>query len=161
VRLILVTNDLAALDRWFDPWKSRFESLLTAIEHKIFPFQSVPALMKTYAGGGIFISPRFLDNSYNWGHTEWKIALPMACGRIAFGSPLPSYRDVSARSGGAGLRICESDEDWMAAFDAALSGGIDFEAEEQAAREVIEKHYSTPVVAATHLQFVGEVCRAK
>ena len=160
VRLVLVTSSLAALDRWFEPWKSRFEAMLAAIEHVIIPFESVAALLPIYARGGIFISPRFLDNSYNWGHTEWKITLPMACGRMALASPLPSYRDVAARSEGLGLRLCETDEDWSAALDAALSGRVDLEVEGKAARSVVEKHYSTPVVAAAHAKFVTEVCAA-
>ena len=158
VRLVLVTNSLTALDRWFEPWKSRFEALLAAIEHTIIPFESVAALLPIYARGGVFISPRFLDNTYNWGHTEWKITLPMSCGRIAVGSPLPSYRDVAERSGGRGLRLCETEEEWEAALDAVLSGRIDLESEEEAARTVVEKYYSTPVVAAEHEKFVSEVC---
>ena len=31
IRLTLVTNSLAALDRWFAPWKSRFEKLLATV----------------------------------------------------------------------------------------------------------------------------------
>ena len=158
IRLVLVTNDLSALDRWFEPWKSRFESLLAAVEHEIIPFRSVAELLKIYSSGGVAISPRFLDNTYNWGHTEWKITLPMACGRVALGSPLPSYREVAQRSGGAGLRLCEDDEAWAAAFDAVLSGSFDFAAEETAAREVVRAHYSTPVVAAAHRACVAEVC---
>ncbi len=161
VRLVLVTNDLAALDRWFEPWKERFTRLLADIEHEVIPFRSIVELLQVYARGGVFISPRFLDNTYNWGHTEWKIALPMVCGRIALGSPLPSYREVAARSGGAGLRLCDSDDEWDAAFDAVLSGDFDFGSEELAARAVIEQHYSTPVVAAAHRQFVAEVCAAR
>jgi glycosyltransferase involved in cell wall biosynthesis len=160
IRLVLVTSDLAALGRWFEPWKNRFTSLLATIEHEIIPFRSVAELLKIYARGGVFISPRFLDNTYNRGHTEWKIALPMACGRLALGSPLPSYREVAARSGSAGLRLCANDEEWSAAFDSILSGSFDFAGEEQAAREVVEKHYSTPVVAAAHREFVADVCAA-
>jgi hypothetical protein len=85
----------------------------------------------------------------------------MACGRTAFGSPLPSYRDVAARSGGAGLRLCDTDYDWNTALDAVLSGRIDFAAEEPAARSVVEKHYSTPVVAAEHAQFIREICATR
>jgi hypothetical protein len=154
----IVTNDLAALDRWYEPWKERFEGLLSVVEHSIIPFRSVEELMKFYGSGGVFISPRFLDNSYNWGHTEWKITLPMACGRLVLGSPLPSYRDVAERSAGAGLRICEYDDDWEAALDAALSGRIDFDGEGDAAQAVVKKHYSTPVVATAHAKFVTEVC---
>lgn len=158
VRLVLVTNSLASLNRWFEPWKSRFEALLATIEHTIIPFESVPALLPIYARGGVFISPRFLDNTYNWGHTEWKIALPMSCGRLALGSPLPSYRDVAERSGGRGLRLCETDEEWEAALEAVLSDRFDFAAEEEAARAVVKEYYSTPVVAAEHAKFVSEVC---
>lgn len=157
-RLLLVTNDLAALDRWFDPWKSRFQGLLAALNHEIIPFRSVAGLLQFYSSGGVFISPRFLDNTYNWGHTEWKITLPMACGRFTLGSPLPSYREVARRSGGAGLRLCEDAGAWTEAFDAVLSGGFDFSAEEAAAREVVRAHYSTPVVAAAHRDGVAEVC---
>jgi hypothetical protein len=160
VRLVLVTNDLTALDRWFDPWKLRFEQLLASVEHTIVPFRSVRELLKIYSGGGVFISPRFLDNTYNWGHTEWKITLPMACGRMAFGSPLPSYLDVAARSGGSGLRLCSDDDGWSAAFDDALCGRIDFAAEEKAARDVVEKFYATPPVAIAHHEYIAEVCAA-
>lgn len=160
IHLVLVTNDLAALERWHEPYRSRFHDLLAAVAHTIVPFESIGSLLKIYGRGGVFISPRFLDNTYNWGHTEWKITLPMACGRVALGSPLPSYRDVAARSVGGGLRICEDDAQWMAAFDAVLSGNFGFEAEEAAAREVVVKFYSTPIVAASHHEYVAEVCAA-
>ena len=111
-----------------------------------------------YSHGGVFISPRFLDNTYNLGHTEWKITLPMACGRVALGSALPSYLDVAERSAGHGLRICREAAHWRESLDAILSGGFDFESEENAAREVVERHYSTPVVATSHVQFIKEIC---
>ena len=158
LRLVLVTNSLTALDRWFEPWKGRFEKLLASVEHTIMPFCSVGELLKIYGYGGVFVSPRFLDNTYNLGHTEWKITLPMACGRIALGSALPSYLDVSERSGGHGLRICREDADWRENLDAILSDRFDFEGEENAAREVVERHYSTSVVAESHVQFMREIC---
>lgn len=158
IRLVLVTNELSAMDRWFEPWKQRLERLLAAIEHEIIPFRSVKELLEVYNRGGVFISPRYLDNTYNWGHTEWKIALPMVCGRVALASPLPSYQEVAQRSGGVGLRLCENDEDWKSAFDAIFSGDFDFHREEAAAREVIRSHYSTEVVARQHGAFVSEVC---
>lgn len=158
VRLWLVTNSLSAIDRWFEPWKSRFGNLLQTLEHEIIPFHSVAELLRIYAYGGVFISPRFLDNSYNFGHTEWKIALPMACGRMALGSPLPSYQDVATRSNGAGLRLCADEGAWMEAFDQILSGAVDLEAEGDAASKVVEEYYSTPVVAKAHREFVSHVC---
>ncbi len=160
IRLTLVTNSLSALDRWITPYQERFEKLLSVLEHEVVPFTDIPALLECYAGGGVFLSPRFLDNSYNWGHTEWKITLPMACGRFVLASPIPSYRDVAERSGGLGLRICETSADWEQRFEELLSGSFDPESEEDAAREVVAKHYSTPVVAAAHRDFVREVCAA-
>ena len=158
IRLTLVTNSLTALDRWFEPWKGRLEKLLASVEHTIMPFRSVGELLKIYARGGVFISPRFLDNTYNLGHTEWKITLPMACGRVALGSALPSYLDVAERSGGRGLRVCREAAEWRENLDAILSGRFDFESEENAARVVIARHYSTPVIATAHRQFMEEIC---
>ena len=158
IRLTLVTSSLAALERWFEPWKSRFEKLLATVEHTILPFRSVGELLKIYGHGGVFISPRFLDNTYNLGHTEWKIALPMACGRVALCSPLPSYLDVAERSGGRGLRICRESVEWRENLDAILSSRLDIEGEENAAHDAIERHYSTPVVAESHLEFMEEIC---
>lgn len=158
IRLTLVTSSLAALERWFEPWKSRFEKLLATVEHTIMPFRSVGELLQIYGHGGVFISPRFLDNTYNLGHTEWKIALPMACARVALCSPLPSYLDVAERSGGRGLRICRESAEWRENLDAILSGRLDIEGEENAARDVIERHYSTPVVAESHREFMEEIC---
>lgn len=158
VRLTIITNDLAAMDRWFEPWKSRFAKLLPALEHKIVPFRSIRALLEVYARGGVFLAPRFLDNTYNWGHTEWKITLPMACGRMALCSPLPSYRDVAERSRGRGLRLCATGDEWISAIETLLAGNIDLASEEAAAREVVAQFYSTPVVAALHREFLADVC---
>ncbi|MEI9897649.1 MAG: hypothetical protein WDN28_28265 [Chthoniobacter sp.] len=131
-----------------------------AHDHSIRIRRRAPADLRPW--GGIFISPRFLDNSYNWGHTEWKITLPMACGRIALGSPLPSYRDVAERSGGRGLRLCESDEDWEAALEAVLSGRIDLRPRKRRPEQWWRSHYSTPVVAAAHAKLHhGNLCRPR
>ena len=88
--------------------------------------------------------------------TKW--SLPMACGRVALGSPLPSYLDVAERSAGYGLRICLDAAEWRENLEAILSGRFDFESEENAAREVVERHYSTTVVAESHVQFMREIC---
>ena len=160
VRLRFVTNSLEALDRWPAGLADRFRSLLAPVEHEFIPFRSIRKLLAIYADGGIAVSPRFLDNSYNLGHTEWKIALPMACGRLAFGSPVPSYLDVAQRSGGRGLRICRDAAEWHAAFDAALAGEIDFAAEAAAAKATVREHYSTPVVAAGHAEWIRTVIQS-
>jgi glycosyltransferase involved in cell wall biosynthesis len=157
IKLVLITNSLNALDRWYDGNKERFQALLASVEHEIIPFQSVEGLMEVYRRGGISISPRYLDNSYNLGHTEWKIALAMACGRMALCSPVPSYLDVQKRANGAGIRVCRSDDEWRAAFDEILTRRGSMQEEEMAARVVIERFYSTPVVAREHRDFMLSV----
>ncbi|HSH42824.1 MAG TPA: hypothetical protein VK973_11940, partial [Arenicellales bacterium] len=83
IRLILVTNSLDALKRWRGDIRSRFENLMSAVPHQFVPFESIEKLLQLYSQGGIFISPRYMDNAYNMGHTEWKVALAMACGRLS------------------------------------------------------------------------------
>jgi hypothetical protein len=158
VRLVLVTNDLSGCGRWFKPYRDRFRTLMDIVPNEIIPFESVEQLWRVYAGtGGVCISPRFLDNPYNMGHTEWKIALGMACGRVAVCSPVPSYVDVASTAQGRGIRVCAAPEDWSRVFDDILSGRIDFGAEEAAARSVIERHYATTVVALRHAESVKEI----
>ncbi len=154
IRLVLVTNSLDALARWHAGYRARFESLLAAVPHEIVPYRSIPQLFSVYARGGVCISPRFLDNSYNFGHTEWKITLAMACGRMALCSAVPSYEMAYERAVGRGIRICRSAEDWGRALDAILAGEIDMEAEGVAGRDVVARGYSTAVVAATHSRFM-------
>lgn len=157
VRLVLITNSFSAFDRWHNDLKSRFERLLSILEYKVIRFESIEHLLDCYTEEGVVISPRFLDNTYNFGHTEWKIALGMACGKIALCSPIPSYLDVSRRSGGRGIRVCRTDIEWEAALDEMLDVGIDRRAEEGNAKEVILKHYSTEVVADAHQTFVSKI----
>lgn len=155
--LFLVTNSLSALDRWRPDVKRRFEALLCTLDYTIIPFESVEQLFRVYARGGIFISPRFLDNAYNMGHTEWKVALAMACGRISFCSPVPSYVELARRAEYAGIRVCETNEQWFEAFESVLSCCANIEMEETSARTTIENHYSTEIIAERHAAFVGEL----
>jgi glycosyltransferase involved in cell wall biosynthesis len=161
IKLVLVTNALSALKRWQQDYKARFESLMSLVPHTIIPYQSIEHLFQVYSQGGVVISPRFLDNSYNLGHTEWKITLGMACGRMALCSPVPSYQKVAERSHGLGIRICSKGEDWENIFDEILSNSIEWEKEEKAARKVVEKYYSTPVVAAQHAEYIFKTVNNK
>lgn len=154
LELWLVTNDLAALDRWHEGYRARFEALLGAVPHRILRYAGVPALFALYGEGGVAIAPRFLDNSYNLGHTEWKITLAMACGRLVLCSPVPSYATVAARAGHRGIRICPTAGAWEDALDALLAGAVDWPAEEAAARDVVARHYATAVVARQHADFL-------
>ncbi|HMP77514.1 MAG TPA: hypothetical protein PKE12_14550 [Kiritimatiellia bacterium] len=160
IELRLVTNDLAALSRWFPPHREHFERLLRDVPHRIMAFESIPALLAHYAEGGLAISPRFLDNTYNLGHTEWKITLPMACGLPAWAAPVPSYERVAERSGGRGIAICRTHDAWRAALDAVLAEGYDYAAESHAACTVVRQHYATPVVAAQHAALLRGLVQA-
>lgn len=158
IRLTLVTNSLEVLQTWQPDLRARFERLLTDVPHAVRPYTSVADLLAFYASRRcVCLSPRFDDNSYNLGHTEWKITLAMACGRLALAGPVPSYRDVAERSGGAGVWLCATAVEWGAAFDRLQAGRLDWNVEEAAARRVVEKHYATEVVAAEHAGFMQGV----
>lgn len=157
VELLLVTNDLAAMQRLHPEIRERLERLLSVLSVRIVKFRSIEHLFQVYSEGGVFISPRFLDSPYNLGHTEWKITLAMACGRIALCSPVPSYVTVGKRAGNQGLRISSNDAEWSQAFDQVLGGTFCWEEEEMAARSVVERFYSTREVASIHTAFVKKV----
>lgn len=158
--LKIITNSLEALKSWPETLKHDFYSLLGRISHQILAFSTIEKLMVEYSKGGIFISPRFLDNSYNLGHTEWKITLPMARGRFVLCSDQQSYKDVCVRCKGTGMRVCVNDEEWRKAFDEILSGSISWENEQQRAIDVVREWYSTPVVSSQHLEFIKEIACA-
>lgn len=156
--LVLVTNDTAsAFDRLYPQVRTELEDMLAELKARIVDFQSIQQLFKVYDEGGVFLSPRFLDSPYNRGHTEWKITLAMACGRVALCSPLGSYVTVRDRASGRGIRVLEDDDAWRSELEGMLSGKFDWSEEEAAARSVVEKYYSTDVVAAAHAQFLREI----
>lgn len=160
VKLRIVTNSLAAMERIYEPWQGRLRRLLEDIDCELFPFINLTRLRDIYDCGGIFISPRFLNNSYNMGHTEWKITLPMARDRVTLCSEQPSYEDVAERSGGVGIRICRNEEAWLGELEEMLSGKFDWAAEQEAAGAVVRKHYAASVVAKAHTAFMREVLSA-
>lgn len=162
VHLHLVTDDLSARERWKPEVRERFENFLRAVPHTVHPFRDVRGLLALYAHGGVIISPRTLDTPYNHSHTEWKITLGMACGLPAIASPVPSYRDVADRTAPEAIRICESDAEWSAAFDAILSASQTESVEAaRAAVAVVETEYCTEVVAPRHLEAVESIINAQ
>jgi glycosyltransferase involved in cell wall biosynthesis len=152
--LIAVSSPLSQLDRLVPEHRRRLAALLETLPHTLLPFQGFPELFHVYGRGAVVPSPRFLDNPYNFGHTEWKLTQAMACGRMALASPVPSYVTIAERSGHRGIRVCRTPEDWDDAFDGLLSGRIDLEAEGAAARAVVERYYATSVVGAQHSAFL-------
>lgn len=157
VRLVLVTNDLSACAKWEPSLRGRFDRFLADVPHEIIPFRDIPSLLDVYAGGGLVISPRFMDTTYNLGHTEWKLTLAMACARPALCSPIESYTDVRRRACGTGIWIEETADGWTAALDRVLGGYVDWPAEQRAARAVVEREYATQVVAPLHAAAVRSV----
>ncbi|KJS01684.1 MAG: hypothetical protein VR65_08010 [Desulfobulbaceae bacterium BRH_c16a] len=152
--LKIITNSLDSIQKWYPPYLEEFESLLRQVPHAILPFESIDALMNNYDNGGVFIAPRFLDNSYNLGHTEWKITLPMARGRVVLCSPQPSYCEVAERSANKGIRVCSDSESWLKALTELTSPSFDWVKEQQAACDVVKKYYATSSIAEAHLRFI-------
>lgn len=157
LRLRIVTGDLGALSRIHEPWQGRLRHLLADLECEVLPFKDIPALLALYDQGGVCISPRFLDNSYNMGHTEWKISLAMARGRVALASPQPSYCDLQERAGGQGVRICSEEDEWDNALDSMLAGDFRWEEEQHQASTVVRRYYATSVVATAHVDWLGSL----
>lgn len=156
--LVLITNDMAsAFDRLYPQVRAELESMLAELKVRIVTFRSIQHLFEVYDEGGVFLSPRFLDSTYNRGHTEWKITLAMARGRIALCSPLQSYVNVRDRAAGRGIRVLEDHDAWSSELDDMLRDRYDWREEEAAARSVVEKHYSTEAVAAAHTEFLREI----
>lgn len=157
VHLRIITNSLDSLKRIYEPWQSNLMRLLDDMNSEIVPFTDLYALMKIYDRGGIFISPRFLNNTYNMGHTEWKITLAMARGRMVLCSDQPSYVDVADRAQSRGIRICKQDDDWYERMEEILSGKLEWKLEQEHAVNVVRDYYSVPVVAESHMQFLSKV----
>ena len=153
----IITSSMEDLIKWPGSLRNDFDKLLAGISHQITPFQSIENLMEEYSKGGVFISPRYLDNSYNLGHTEWKITLPMACGLVVLCSDQQSYKDVQGRSGGRGIRVCATADDWRRSFREVLHPDFPWEIEQQAAISVVRKFYATPVICQQHTEFLKEI----
>jgi hypothetical protein len=157
IHLKCITGSLDALESWYPDYQTEFKELLQQVSHEIIPFSSVSALMEHYDKGGIFISPRFLNNSYNRGHTEWKTTLPMARGRIVLCSPQQSYTRVHELAHGRGIRICEDEDAWHEAFSELFSSSMNWHEEQTTALTVVKDHYSTEIIAAKHIAFVRTI----
>lgn len=155
--LVVITNSLRSLDKWYGSYKKQFVELLDFLSFEFLPFKSVGQLMNIYDQGGFVISPRHLNNTYNLGHTEWKITLGMARGLIALGSPQPSYLDLYDRADGRGIRICENEEGWAKVFEEVVDPSFDWPGEAHSAIESVKNHYATSVIARSHSQFVSSI----
>jgi len=159
IELQLVTDDIdRAKSRWPAPIRERVEKLLWRVPHTIHRFRGIPHLLDLYSSGGVIVSPRFLDVPYNLSHTEWKIALGMACDLPAIASSVPSYLDVAGRSTVDALTICHSDGDWRQALDRYLSEASSLREAGRHAFETVRAYYETGVVARQHSAWVRRTC---
>ena len=155
LHLVLVTGDLSVLSRWSECYRQRFRRLLDDVGAEILPYRGIEHLFETYSQADVVISPRFLDNSYNLGHTEWKITLGMACGCLAIASPVPSYQTVFNRSLNGEILICSTAADWCMAFDTLLTSGVNKETRELSTK-LVDQYYSSEVLAKDHSVILGQ-----
>jgi hypothetical protein len=156
IHLIVITNDLSVMSRWHGNYKQKMGCLLDDLCVDILPYRGVQHLFETYNLADFVISPRFLDNTYNLGHTEWKITLAMACGCIALGSPVPSYEKIQNRALNKEIVICHSLEEWQMAFELFLSNEIDVQIRESS-RKLVDKYYSSRVVAGQYVKVMQQL----
>lgn len=97
------------------------------------------------------VSPKRLVNSYELGHTEYKISLGMGVGLPAVASPQQSYVEaISYRGGGM---ICETPEEWLDALRRLADPALRAELGGRARQTVVER-YSTAVTARAYLELI-------
>lgn len=153
VRLKIITGPLSRLEMCYEPYRNRIRRLLSDLDVEVIPFKSIDALCRVYKQGGVFISPRFLDNSYNLGHTEWKITLPLGCGLPVLCSPQRSYCTVVDRGAQECVTLCNTLADW----DRALTNQMvsdHLTRTSRAGPAVVQRWYATPVIAHQYTETI-------
>lgn len=158
VHLHLVTGDLcAAVDGWPAERAREFRAMLDRVAHTVHRYCGVRELLHLYhAGGGVIVSPRYLDSPYNRSHTEWKVTLGLVCGLSGLASPQPSYIEAAEESGGQ-LRIGADEATWQAVFSEILSRPDEARQQARAGAARILARYGSPRVAAEHSVVVGRL----
>ena len=68
-------------------------------------------------------------------------------------TPVPSYKEVRKRSSDEAITLCNTKEEWCQFFEKLLVEGVRNDNREMA-KTVVEKYYSSRVVAETHSRFV-------
>jgi hypothetical protein len=146
VRLWLVSNN--------EQYPGCVRRMSSFLEMRHFDFT-----LKRYAEilghSDIIISPKVLNNSYELGHSEYKITLGMAAGLPAIASPQRSYIEAVGHRG-AGF-ICGDEEQWEEALE-RLAADTELRNRLGAkARRTVEARYSSAVVARQYCDFLREV----
>lgn len=97
----------------------------------------------------IIISPKILNNGYEMGHSEYKIALGMAQRLPVIASNQQSYVDAFDDMK-AGV-ICKDNLEWRNAFERLLESAITRQKMGDTGRKCVEKKYSVEVVSRKYL----------
>jgi hypothetical protein len=104
--------------------------------------------------GDVCVAPRLLDNSYNLGHSFFKVGIFLAQGVPALASPVPSYAEV-LRAEQTGL-VCASPAEWEAALDRLLADPAILARWSPAAVEGMRPYWSENV-AVEYLRLFAEL----
>ncbi len=123
------------------------------------PFECLPYSYNTFPQsileGDVCVSPRKTDNTYDLGHSYWKIGTFMVCGVPALASPVPSYIEAIQKTGGG--KICESTSGWESALDDIAENRDTLWEWSQAAREGMMTHYSTENVVKQYIELFEQL----
>jgi len=146
MRLWLVSNN--------DKYPECVQRISSFLEMRHFDF-TLEHYAKLLTQSDIIISPKVLNNSYELGHSEYKITLGMAAGLPAVASPQRSYVEAVGHHGGG--FICADEMQWQEALerlaaDADMRDRLGVEA-----RKTVEERYSSTVVARQYRDFLREV----
>ena len=117
------------------------------------PYNYIPwsyyTFPKDIVKGDFCISPHRTDNTYDLGHSHFKIGVFMSQGVPALAAPLPSYKEVIGKTGGG--RICDSDLQWEEALDEVLENREMLWEWSQAAYEGM-RYYATENIAKKYIE---------
>ncbi|OGS36743.1 MAG: hypothetical protein A2293_06840 [Elusimicrobia bacterium RIFOXYB2_FULL_49_7] len=146
IRLLLVSNN----DR-FPEVVTRLGAMFEVVYHK-FSLKKYAALLLQ---GDILISPKVLNNSYEMGHSEYKITLGMAQGLPVLASPQQSYVEALQNSG-AGI-ICKDSNEWRNGFLALINNAGMRQNMGVNGKEIVRARYSSKVVAGQYAELISQM----
>lgn len=129
------------------------ERLKRTIEVDIvkFEYKKYPKLLLQ---GDIIVSPKLINNSYEIGHSEYKITLGMAQGLPVIASPQQSYIEALENSS-AGF-ICKDEGEWLFAFEELLNSPELRQIKGTSGRDIVVRRYSSPIIAMDYLKFINK-----
>lgn len=147
-RLLLVTDDPNA------PEVASILAGLTPGAGQVLRF-SDHGYAAALADADVIISPKYLINGYEMGHTEYKISLGMAVGLPAVASPQPSYIEAISCLGG-GI-VARTAHEWLTALTCLAESPERRASMGELARRTVAERYATPVVAGQYLDLFTEL----